>query len=316
MATIERRPLPPFNSKVTPITEADRAQIIAGARDVIDHYLNGPGSYWNSGPRKPLEETINDLERFKNQVIASKQFADDPNSIMVSVVEFIKKTTEQVEQAARSNEGRDNISLPPPYTDDPIDDPRVTSPRALSNAALPISLPAETEQAEPPAAGVPGTPSKPLRILSRRIVSQSPASAFGASAPAAPDRENPYGDRFGSRTSSPQRIGSRNRTSLRPRSLWLRLLIQITRAVSLAGSPRWRASIRRTRTNALRRRMTTRTKPIWVRSMRGSRTRAISGTRWRCTTPASPAGARDANPPLKRFDTSGKSPAYVHHREF
>jgi hypothetical protein len=210
MGTIERRPLAPFNSKVTPITEADRAEIIGGARDVIDHYLNGPGSYWNSGPQKPLEETINDLERFKNQVIASKQFADDPNSIMDSVVELIKKTTEQVEQAARDNEGRDNISLPPPHTDDPIDDPRVTSPRALSNAALPISFPAEREQAGPQVAGMPGLSSKPIRILSRRIVGQSPASAFDVSAPAVPDSQDPNSDRFGSWTSSPQGTNSRN----------------------------------------------------------------------------------------------------------
>jgi hypothetical protein len=204
MGTVERRPLPPSNSRVTPITEADRAEIIGGARDVIDHYLNGPGSYWDSGPRKPLEETVKDLERFKNQVIASKQFADDPNSIMDSVIDLIDRTTEQVEQAARDNEGRDNITRPYPHTDDPIDDPRVTSPRALSNAALPISLPVETEQTEPPAS------SKPVRILSRRIVGQSPASAFSVSAPAVADRQNPYSHRFGSWTSFPQGTGARN----------------------------------------------------------------------------------------------------------
>jgi hypothetical protein len=43
MATIEKRPLPPTNSTVTTITEADRAEIIARANDVIDYYLNGPG---------------------------------------------------------------------------------------------------------------------------------------------------------------------------------------------------------------------------------------------------------------------------------
>ena len=49
MPTIERKPLPPLNSKITAITEADRAEIIARASDVIDHYLNGPGSYFDLG---------------------------------------------------------------------------------------------------------------------------------------------------------------------------------------------------------------------------------------------------------------------------
>ncbi len=65
MATIERKPLPPPNSTAVPITEADGAEIIARANDVMDHYLNGPGSYWDGGPRKPLQETIDDLHRFK-----------------------------------------------------------------------------------------------------------------------------------------------------------------------------------------------------------------------------------------------------------
>jgi hypothetical protein len=151
MATIERKPLPPPNSTATPITEADRAEIMARANEVIDHYLNGPGSYFDSGTRKPLageleDNRVADLKNFKDNVIASMQFADDPNSIMRSVIELIDRTIEQVEEAARNNEGRDSISLSPPKTNDPIDDPRVISPRALGNAALPISLPADGRQ--------------------------------------------------------------------------------------------------------------------------------------------------------------------------
>src|SRR5882762_6700747 len=83
MATIERRPLPPPNSTATEITEADRAEIIARANDVIDYYLNGPGSYFQGGTRKSLlndpgVSTINDLKRFRKGVFTSKQFADDP----------------------------------------------------------------------------------------------------------------------------------------------------------------------------------------------------------------------------------------------
>ncbi|CAN0374015.1 unnamed protein product, partial [Phaeothamnion confervicola] len=41
MPTIERKPLPPPSSRVAKIAEADRAEIIAHANDVIDYYLNG-----------------------------------------------------------------------------------------------------------------------------------------------------------------------------------------------------------------------------------------------------------------------------------
>jgi hypothetical protein len=54
MAPIERKPLPPPNSRVTTIREADRAEIIAHANDVIDFYLNGAGSYFEGGTQKPI----------------------------------------------------------------------------------------------------------------------------------------------------------------------------------------------------------------------------------------------------------------------
>jgi hypothetical protein len=190
MATIERRPLPPPNSRVTPITKADRADIIARANDVMDYYLNGPGSYFDGGTRKPLvsefgNSTVSDLERFKDSVIASRQFADDPNSIMDSVVELIGKAIIQVEQVARDNEGRDSISRRPPNTNDPIDDPRVISPRALGNWALPISLSVEGEESAPAERGMQVSSAKPIRYLSRRDGNASPASVFDTGAPAA-----------------------------------------------------------------------------------------------------------------------------------
>ena len=49
MATIERKPLPPPNSTAITITETDRADMMARANAVIDHYLNGPGSYGTLG---------------------------------------------------------------------------------------------------------------------------------------------------------------------------------------------------------------------------------------------------------------------------
>jgi hypothetical protein len=157
----------------------------------MDYYLNGSGSYFDGGTRKPLvsefgNSTVYDLERFKDSIIASKQFADDPNSIMDSVIELISKAIIRVEQAARDNEGRDSISRPPPNTNDPIDDPRVISPRALGNGSLPMSLSVKGE--EPASAlearGMPRISiSKPVRILSRRDTNTPPASTFDAGAP-------------------------------------------------------------------------------------------------------------------------------------
>lgn len=110
MAPIERKPLPPPNFKATTITEADRAEIIAHANAAIDYYLNGPGSYWDAGPRKPLvgelgDSTVNDLNTFKDRVIVSKQFADDPSLIMDSIIDLIDQATRQIEEAARYSEG-------------------------------------------------------------------------------------------------------------------------------------------------------------------------------------------------------------------
>lgn len=101
------------------------------------HYLNGAGSYWDAGPRKPLvtenrssESTVGDLKRFKDSVIAAKQFSDDPHSVLDAVIDLIDRTTSQVEKAAEDSEIDDKkLVLNPPVIDDPIDDPRVVSPR-------------------------------------------------------------------------------------------------------------------------------------------------------------------------------------------
>src|SRR5262245_6920345 len=140
MATIERKPLPPPNSSATTIAEADRSEMMARANAVIDYYLNGPGSYWDAGTRKPLvnddefretDTTVNDLKKFKDRVIAAKQFADDPGLVMDSIIALIDQATRHIEDAARYSEGRNSIRRLPPDTIDPIDDPRVISPRAL-----------------------------------------------------------------------------------------------------------------------------------------------------------------------------------------
>ena len=88
--------------------------MMARANAVLDHYLNGPGSYWDAGPRKPLisefgDGTLDDLTKFRAGIIASKQFADDPDLVMDSIIELIDRATKQVQDAAQNSEGRDNI---------------------------------------------------------------------------------------------------------------------------------------------------------------------------------------------------------------
>ena len=194
MAPIERKPLPPPNFRATKITEADRAEMIAHANAVIDYYLNGPGSYWDAGPRKPLvgelgDSTVNDLNTFKDRVIASKQFADDPGLIMDSIIDLIDQATGQVEEAAQNSEGGGGIWRVPPNTEDPIDDPRVISPRFLNNGAVPIGLEAQPPVPTPQTVESYGTSGrKPIRVLSRTIANQPPF-AFVRSAVEEPSSE-------------------------------------------------------------------------------------------------------------------------------
>jgi hypothetical protein len=196
MASIERKPLPPPNSTAVAITEADRADMTARANAVIDYYLNGPGSYWDAGTRKPLvskdeggESTLNDLKKFKDSVIASKQYADDPSSIMESIIDLIDRARGQIQETARSNKGIEGISRLPPNTDDPIDDPRVISPRFLNNAAEPISLEGDQPVLQPREGATSGiVGSEPTRFLSRKIVSRPPPTVFSPIVEEAPVR--------------------------------------------------------------------------------------------------------------------------------
>jgi len=179
MATIERKPLPPFNSSVTNITEADRAEIIARANDVIDYYLNGPGSYFDAGPRKPLagegDTTVADLNRFKDYVIGSKQYTDDPNGILDSVVELIKGTIGRVERADRFDEGEHGISHPPPSIPDPIERrPPLTGHGSANNSRSGIqasmanaSMSELTPTGERVMSAVANVDPRNIRVLSR-----------------------------------------------------------------------------------------------------------------------------------------------------
>jgi hypothetical protein len=127
------------------------------------------------------------LKKFKARAIAAKQFADDPSLVMDSIIGLIDQATQQIEEAARYNEGRNSIRRLPPDTNDPIDDPRVISPRALSNGALPIVF-QEKQRAAPLQAGESSEVSNasPVRILSRKTVSHSPPPTSNLSSALAP----------------------------------------------------------------------------------------------------------------------------------
>ena len=101
MAPIERKPLPPPSANVTTLTEDDRSELLAGANEVINHYLSGPGSYWDERPRKPLEETLSDLRAFQSQVAALQQLADDPGRILDSAAGLVDGAIDRVKRGHR-----------------------------------------------------------------------------------------------------------------------------------------------------------------------------------------------------------------------
>jgi len=68
MPTIEKAPLSPPGSRTVTITSVDRAELIDRARDVIDDYMYGNGSWWHAGPRKSLDQTLHDLNNFEGNI--------------------------------------------------------------------------------------------------------------------------------------------------------------------------------------------------------------------------------------------------------
>lgn len=145
MARIESHPLPPPGHSATTITEADRAEIISQANDVIDYYLNGPGSFAVEGIRKPpsdepgYDSTVQDLAKFKASIVNARQFVDDQSGILNSVVELIERTIKQVQHAADAGKFgfRDNITVPAPATPDSINSARVPLPPGSTDPFAP-----------------------------------------------------------------------------------------------------------------------------------------------------------------------------------
>lgn len=166
MDPIERKPLPPPNANITTLTEGDRAEVLAHADEVIYHYLSGPGSYWDEGPRKDLEDTLGDLHAFHSQVLTSKQFADDPGRILDSVTGLVRGAIDRVERAIEDRDSiTDRIEVPLPETNDRI--VRPPPENAPAGKARP-DLPADRGE----------RPRIAIRFLSGRTVDGMPATAL------------------------------------------------------------------------------------------------------------------------------------------
>ncbi len=164
MPTIEKKPLPPIGSGFVTIHPSDKEDITSRARDVIEHYMSGKGSWWDEGPRKSAQETIDDLKRFKDSVLTSEQYIDDPGSVLTSVKEMIDGAIEQTGQAIPNLENNGPGEIRP-------SDPRDSINRAIPPILAPPTngrtriLAAPTVSPE-----IPAAPSPDIRIL-RRIVS-------------------------------------------------------------------------------------------------------------------------------------------------
>ncbi|HXH43581.1 MAG TPA: hypothetical protein VNK51_07020 [Bradyrhizobium sp.] len=194
MAKIESHPLPPPGHSATTITEADRAEIISQANDVIDYYLNGPGSFAVEGLRKPpsdepgYDSTVQDLTNFKSSIVNTRQFVDDQSGILNSVVELIERTIKQVQDAADARKFgfRDDIVIPAPATPDSINRARVPLPPGSTDPFAPKDPLSRSPDGElhqigirdpfgPQGGALDGSMSPGTRPPSERSRSQAPA---------------------------------------------------------------------------------------------------------------------------------------------
>ncbi|MBR1086227.1 hypothetical protein JQ621_01920 [Bradyrhizobium manausense] len=139
MPTIEKKPLPPIGSGSVAINPSDKEDITGRARDVIDHYVSGKGSWWDEGPRKSAQQTIEDLNRFKDSVLASEQYVDDPGSVLSSVKKMIDEAVQQVSNAMPSLDADGHSEIRPHDPNDSImrARPPIFAPPA-TNGRIPI----------------------------------------------------------------------------------------------------------------------------------------------------------------------------------
>jgi hypothetical protein len=177
MATIERKPLPPPGRGAITITSTDRADLTNSARDLINHYMFGNGSWWDAGPRKSWDHPVSDLKAFKEAVLGLDQFVDDPDSILPSIKAMIERAIGQANDELKKGWDVDNnIRKTLPDSNDRME---VTPPEP--NIQILKPEPRKLSISNAPASGVradwPSTPARPASFDDR-------FGDWGASAPA------------------------------------------------------------------------------------------------------------------------------------
>jgi hypothetical protein len=215
MATIESKPLPPIGKGTVTITPADQTDLTNRARDVINDYMFGNGSWWDAGPRKPWDQTVKDLQAFGEAVDASGQYIDDPDAILKSIREMIEDAIKQAQTNGKAVEddirkglpdSNDRITIKPPEITD-----QTPPPQKLSISDTPYSnrtgSSGMTGDVGSQTLSDPAYPDQ-MRYLGTRIAASPGASAFDTGAPAvpfAPSSQTPlaptppasFNDRFG-----------------------------------------------------------------------------------------------------------------------
>lgn len=195
MASIERIPLPPLGSgPLKKLGPADRDDLIQRAREVIDDYMFGAGSWQTDGPRKSEWQTTDDLSNFKREIAAREQFVDDPGSILASIKDMVDAAIKQINDSVTMREGRDRNQITPMPPKDPIELPFLkTSPKKM-----PIMAPSlDDRSASSPPGNVqysrPGVEdansaysTSPARYLRGRLVDRSGRIVLETGAPAVP----------------------------------------------------------------------------------------------------------------------------------
>jgi hypothetical protein len=222
MATIERKPLPPPGRGTITITPTDRAELANSARDVINDYMFGNGSWWDQGPRKSWDQTVSDLRAFEEAVDGLDQFVDDPDSILASIKGMIEEAIGRANDAVKKGrESKDPVDRLPPGSNDRIDikppEVEITEPppRKFSISDVPASGTAADSLATTslnsgnaaPVTGLDAARANSARYL-RRVDIGPGATVFDTGAraapfmppfksPVAPAPPTSFNDRFG-----------------------------------------------------------------------------------------------------------------------
>jgi hypothetical protein len=183
-----------------------------------------------AGIEKAANRTVEELELFRNHIIALEQYVDDPDLILGSVKEMINKAINQIPGAALGEDARGRITqpwdpndqiniAPPDPTKKDTSPPRKVPIAAGAPVGRGTDLLTATTSRNPyqPSAPQNETPeaadARSIRYLSRRSTGSSvdhvpepgtPVVPLPSSNTMAAERRGSFDDRTGNRISSPQ----------------------------------------------------------------------------------------------------------------